>query len=485
MSLNSINVEDVEENDQEEEDYGDEFADLSNNSDISSGDSSIDYDDNIQEPEENEAQPGLQGNNENENHNPIENNDLFRDEPLYTGAPLTMGQSMLMILTLFMKHNLTQTCLADIIDCINLHCIADNLQRNSLYKFKTYFDFNLEETFRKHYYCSICLKYLESANDRCVTCTAKTEASYFVELPFLNQLEEMYKRDGFYDSLQHRFFRQVPPDTVDEVYDGNIYKQRAEPGDFLASTSNISLGWYSDGVPVFKSSKVSMWPLYLTINELPFELRMKRENILLAGIWFGPKKPAANYFLREFLEIFATFFNNGYQMYCPGRRDAINVKGLLLFGACDLPAKAEFLNLVQFNGKYGCPNCLNPGETFFFQRDGDPENNQRLGHTHVYPYNRNFVLRTTAESIAQGLAALAAGSPNMGIKGPCALANIMPNYITATGIYRMHGVDGGIIKKLIKLWFTTEYSKEPFSLTRPKNLVGLFDDYLQNIKPPK
>jgi len=53
---------------------------------------------------------------------------------------------------------------------------------------------------------------------------------------------------------------------------------------FLKNTANISFTWYTDGVPVFKSSKISMWPLYLTINELPFRERKKRENTLLLSL---------------------------------------------------------------------------------------------------------------------------------------------------------------------------------------------------------
>lgn len=414
---------------------------------------------------------------------------MLQNEPLYSGAPLTVNESMLMIMALFVKHNLTKTCLADIINLINLHCIAENLIEYSLYKFKTYFNISLDEVFRKHFYCSVCpSEKLESEQDRCETCREKTQVSYFIELPFLNQLQEMYKRDEFYESLQHRFYRQVPPNTINDIYDASIYQQYTEPGEFLSGADNISLGWYTDGIPVFKSSRVSMSPLFLIINELPFNLRFNRENILMAGLWFGNKKLAANHFLREFRDVFYNFFNNGYDFYLPRRPDPVNVKGLLIFGACDLPAKAQFLNLVQFNGKYGCPNCLNQGETFVFRRDRDPENpedNPRAGHTHIYRYERNVQLRTSAETMAQGLEAEAIGRPVKGVKGPSALALIMPNHITGTGIDRMHGVDGGVIKKLLNLWFTPKYHESPFSLTRPRDLVDVIDTWMKNIKPPK
>lgn len=470
------------ENDDENNSDINSISDIDSN--ISNGEILSD-DDSIEENEGNDAVQNAHLDHGNRFSHQV-HDDMMQNQPSYSGAPITVNESMLMILTLFVKHNLTKTCLADIISLINLHSIADNLIQNSLYKFTEYFDINLDETFQKHFYCSTCpSQELESKHDQCGTCREGTQASYFIQLPFLNQLHEMYKRQGFYESLQHRFNRQASPNTINDVYDGSIYRQFSQPGEVLSSANNISFGWYTDGVPVFNSSKVSMWPFFLTINELPFNVRFNRENILMAGLWFGKQKPAANYVLRELRDVINVFLNIGHNFHLPRRPRPINVKGLLLFGACDLPAKAEFLNLVQFNGKYGCPNCLNPGETYFLQREAAAEDNRRVGHTNIYRYEGNNRLRTSAETIAQGFEALAIGRPVKGVKGPSSLALIMPNHITGTGIDRMHCVDGGVIKKLLTLWFTPRYSDSPFSLTRPKNLVEVIDRWIKQIKPPK
>ena len=50
----------------------------------------------------------------------------------------------------------------------------------------------------------------------------------------------------------------------------------------------------------FKSSKVQVWPLYLSINELPYKLRTAKENMVFAGLWFGEKKLAMWSFLKPF-----------------------------------------------------------------------------------------------------------------------------------------------------------------------------------------
>ena len=50
-----------------------------------------------------------------------------------------------------------------------------------------------------------------------------------------------------------------------------------------------SLLMNTDGVPLFKSSKVTIWPLYLVTNELPYSKCVANKNMIFAGFWFGEK----------------------------------------------------------------------------------------------------------------------------------------------------------------------------------------------------
>ena len=61
-------------------------------------------------------------------------------------------------------------------------------------------------------------------------------------------------------------------------------------GSVLRDYKNLSLMWNVDGVPLFKSSKYSSWPMYLLINELPYKQRSLKKNDILAGLWFGEEK---------------------------------------------------------------------------------------------------------------------------------------------------------------------------------------------------
>ena len=68
----------------------------------------------------------------------------------------------------------------------------------------------------------------------------------------------------------------------------------------MSEKTNLSFTWYWDGIKIFNSSKFSIWPLFLRINELRPSLQ---ENMILAGIWFGCEKPKANMFFDKNLII--------------------------------------------------------------------------------------------------------------------------------------------------------------------------------------
>lgn len=119
---------------------------------------------------------------------------------------------------------------------------------------------------------------------------------------------------------------------------------------------NISFTWNSDGVPLYKSSKFTIWPKYLMINELPPNERKKSCNMLVPGLWFGPKKPDRNIFLQPFLENLERM-KNGVELDVTDLGCKSNVKVIPICSTCDLPAKALFLNMKQYNSTWGCHKC--------------------------------------------------------------------------------------------------------------------------------
>ena len=116
----------------------------------------------------------------------------------------------------------------------------------------------------------------------------------------------------------------------------------------------------TDGAPVFKSSKMSLWPIYLVVNELPISCRFNKENLILAGLWFGDKKP----FMLNFLKPTVTALQkleSGVDMWYKEKGN-FKIRGVLLACICDLPARALLMNFTQYNGAYSCLRCLQRGK---------------------------------------------------------------------------------------------------------------------------
>ncbi len=85
----------------------------------------------------------------------------------------------------------------------------------------------------------------------------------------------------------------LTPDVgvIHDVWDGSIWKSLSDRGRYLSNRHNLALSLSTDGVPLFKSSSVSIWPVYLVILNLAAGIRMNAENVILCGLWVGPSKP--------------------------------------------------------------------------------------------------------------------------------------------------------------------------------------------------
>lgn len=88
------------------------------------------------------------------------------------------------------------------------------------------------------------------------------------------------------------------------------------------------------------------------------EIRRNPENLLLAGLWIGPNKTEMLTFLKPFVEDLEKL-ENGVNIETD-INETILVKGNLIAGTADLPAKSAVCNMTQFNGIYSCPCCLQP-----------------------------------------------------------------------------------------------------------------------------
>lgn len=192
--------------------------------------------------------------------------------------------------------------LQDLLHLINCHLPYD--AHGSLYLFlKKYDTSSILKTI--HYFCTECknlLSYGENVITRCEHCGAqydKRDASkagnYFFQWSLTEQLKSLLNSD-LYNHLRQEC------NSTSDVVGGNVYRRLLERE--VISEHDISLQWNTDGVSIFKSSNVSVWPIQVCVNELPYNLR--RQNVILCGLWFGKEKPDMTSFLTPFVDELTT-----------------------------------------------------------------------------------------------------------------------------------------------------------------------------------
>lgn len=88
-----------------------------------------------------------------------------------------------------------------------------------------------------------------------------------------------------HDQFKYPFTRSTDVNLLQDIHDGSTYKQLMTSGGSLAMSDSTGLILCSDGVPVFKSSKGSLWPVYLMVTSIPPQERTKVQNLIVAALY--------------------------------------------------------------------------------------------------------------------------------------------------------------------------------------------------------
>ncbi len=393
--------------------------------------------------------------------------------PLYPGAKISLHIYSLC-------HKISNEALDDLLSLLREILNPPTVLPTTLYMFFKILNIKQTDTLRC-YYCPSCQhpidnpKTTKCPNSTCSkTFQTSSDLAYFVQLPLEKHVQTIYSRPGFLEQIKHRFIRKKEKtDAIEDIYDGFVYKKLAERGGILSSPVNISLLWNTDGVPVFKSSNFSIWPLFFVINELPYTLRMKMKNSILAGLWFGSGKPNMQVFLRPFSNVLRKMETEGVAWHV---ERSFTAKVVLIAGTCDLPAKSLVQNFKQFNGFYGCGKCLQPGSTHVLGPN-------RRTHVYLYQAQNPCGPPRTKEQTSNDLQWVNEnGRDKHGVLGSSWFHCLQYlDLIKGTGIDYMHGCLLGVTRHLLSLWLNPEHNKESFYIG---NLIAVLNRRLLSVQPP-
>ena len=235
--------------------------------------------------------------------------------------------AVVVVMSFVVRHKLTKRTINDLLRLLNIFLGGTvALTRGYVDRFLQRVKYGYE----KKLYCSNCLAAVDEGMTFCSVTgchkdlTKDGAVSYFITVPLLAQISALLTRADIYGDIFSP--KCNDPSIISDVTSGRLYKK------MLSQTNGqkvISFCWNTDGVSIFKSSNYNIWPFYITVNELSEHLRFQDPNMLLAGLWFGPKKPLMQTYLQP-------IFDNLAKLEKGVRIKTINgdekIHGYLLFG---------------------------------------------------------------------------------------------------------------------------------------------------------
>ena len=83
---------------------------------------------------------------------------------------------------------------------------------------------------------------------------------------------------------------------------------------------NLSFTFNTDGAPYLKAVTCQSGQYISSKNELPYYLRMKKENMILSSLWFGCSKPSMGTFLKPFQKTLIELYTG---IQCESQKEGI------------------------------------------------------------------------------------------------------------------------------------------------------------------
>eukprot|EP00731_Ephydatia_muelleri_P010910 Em0005g1496a len=189
--------------------------------------------------------------------------------PLYSDAPLSTKASWIACNYFSVTNNLSEAATKQLLDLIAIHCPKRDQCARSTYQLRK--RLNPFDDVEMHMYCSECMKELKDTK-KCIdrNCRRKrSKVCYLSLLPFHQHLSTIFS-NKWNDILKH-FSRKRTKGIIQDIDDGTICESLRAEGAFLSCPEHAGLILCTDGVPVFKSSGQTLWPVLMFTTSLPPE----------------------------------------------------------------------------------------------------------------------------------------------------------------------------------------------------------------------
>ena len=186
--------------------------------------------------------------------------------------------------------------------------------------------------------------------------------------------------------------------------------------EYRTSIDDIEISLNIDGLPLFVSSKKTLWPVLCA-------LWLKPVKIFPVALLCGRSKPENLDFLQDTMDGLQGLLNTGLDL--DGKHIDIHLRCIV----CDAPAKALVKNIKQYSGYYGCDRCCQKG--------------QWLGRL-TYQETDNLTLRTDVSFRQE--------QQQQHHHGRSPFCDLPIDMVSAFPVDYMHQVCIGVMKRLLLMW---------------------------------
>ena len=212
----------------------------------------------------------------------------------------------------------------------------------------------------------------------------------------------------------------------------------------LRTLSEVSLQVNIDGMPLFKSSNESFWPILGLLQQ------EEQPEPFVIGLWVGTSKPNdSNAFMSNFIDEMKEIEVNGVTY--ADKAYKVTIANFV----CDTPARSFVKKTKGHTGYFACDNCVQRGVW--------------TNHRMTFP-ERNAAPRTDVSFDEMRC--------EEHHKGETSLKQLNIGLVSQFPLDYMHLICLGIVKKLISIWMCG-----PLNGRLGNNVIQLISDSVLNLKP--
>lgn len=174
-------------------------------------------------------------------------------------------------------------------------------------------------------------------------------------------LKKFFMRPSFEQQIEQWRRRSVDEDVMFDIYDGRVWNQLVDSNGqiFTSQPRSLMVSLNVDWFQPSDNMKHSSGAIYLAINNLPRNTRMKFSNIVLAGVIPGPHEPNDDQiqnFLKPLVDELLVLYN-GVIMPTYENPNGELVRVALMSINCDMPAARKVAGYMGAMATKACNKC--------------------------------------------------------------------------------------------------------------------------------